>query len=131
MTEKQEVATEESKAAQEAKETERPIQPAVNILEDDTGITVHADMPGVSKERLDVHIDSDSLSIEGKVDISMPEGMDAVYADVRSTRYQRSFALSSELDVENVEASLKDGVLILRIPKREEHKPRKIKVRTE
>ena len=56
--------------------------------------------------------------------------MEALYADVRSTRYQRSFSLSSELDGNKVEASLKDGVLTLRIPKREQYKPRKIEVRT-
>lgn len=60
----------------------------------------------------------------------MPAGMEALYADVRSTLYQRSFALSSELDGGKADASLKDGVLALRIPKREEHKARKIEVRT-
>ena len=87
--------------------------------------------PGVSKERFNVHIDSDTLSIEGKTDISMPEGMEALYADVHFTRYQRSFSLSSELDGDKADASLKDGVLTLRIPKRELYQPRKIKVCTE
>ena len=59
----------------------------------------------------------------------MPEGMEAIHADVRSTRYQRSFALSSELDGSKIDATLKDGVLTLRIPKREELQPRKIEVR--
>jgi HSP20 family molecular chaperone IbpA len=77
-----------------------------------------------------VHIDSDTLAIEGLAEIPMPEGMDAMYADIRSTRYQRSFSLSRELDTERVEASLKDGVLTLRIPKREEHRPRRIEVHT-
>jgi HSP20 family molecular chaperone IbpA len=56
--------------------------------------------------------------------------MEAVYADVRSTLYRRSFSLSSELDVERIDASLKDGLLTVRIPKREKFKPRKIEVRT-
>lgn len=131
MTERKDVATQENKEMQAAAETERTLRPAVDIFEDDTGITVQADMPGVSKERLEVHIDKDTLSIEGKADIPMPEGMQALYADVRSTRYQRSFTLSSELDGDQAEASLKDGVFTLRIPKREEHKPRKIEVRTD
>ena len=59
----------------------------------------------------------------------MPEDMEALYADVRYTRYERSFALSRELDVEKIDGNLKDGVLTLRIPKREEHRPRKIEVR--
>jgi HSP20 family molecular chaperone IbpA len=59
----------------------------------------------------------------------MPEGMEALYADVRSTRYQRSFALSSELETNEIDASIKDGVLRVRIPKRAEVRPRKIEVR--
>lgn len=51
--------------------------------------------------------------------------------DVSATRYQRSFSLSSELDADKTEAMLKDGVLSLRIPKREQFQPRKIEVRTE
>jgi HSP20 family molecular chaperone IbpA len=127
MTEKKEVTNQESKAVQQS-ETERPILPAVDIFEDSTGITLQADMPGVSKERLDIQIDNDALSIEGKADIPMPPGMEAIHADIRSTRYQRSFSLSRELDGDKVEASLKDGVLTLRIPKRERYQPRKIEV---
>lgn len=130
MTETKDVTTQEAKAVQEAREQERAIRPAVDIFEDDTGITVHADMPGVSKDRLDIRVDSDSLSISGDISIPLPEDMDALYADVRANRYQRSFSLSRELDTDNIDASLKDGVLVLRVPKREEHKPRKIEVRT-
>ena len=61
----------------------------------------------------------------------MPEEMQAVYADVRSTRYQRSFSLSSELDGDRAEATLKDSVLTLRIPKREQYQPRKIEIRVD
>lgn len=129
MNETKDVTTQESKAVTESKETERPIRPPVDIFEDATGITLQADMPGVAKDRLDVKIDNDTLSIEGGMDIAMPAGMEALYADVRSTHYQRNFSLSSELDGDKVEASLKDGVLILRIPKREKYKPRKIEVR--
>lgn len=131
MAELKDVASRESKAVGESKATEPAIRPAVDIFEDKTGITVQADMPGVSKDRLEVHIDSDTLSIEGEAVIPMPEGMQPLYADVRSTRYERSFSLSRELDGEKIAANLKDGVLTLRIPKREEHKPRKIEVRTE
>ncbi|MCG8066669.1 MAG: Hsp20/alpha crystallin family protein [Candidatus Thiodiazotropha taylori] len=132
MAEKKDVATTESKSVQEQKSgaQEPAIRPPVDIFEDETGITLQADMPGVSRERLDVHIDSDGLSIEGKAEIPMPEGMEAIHADVRSTRYQRSFSLSGELDGSKIDATLKDGVLTLRIPKREQFQPRKIEVRT-
>lgn len=129
MSEKRDVTKADTGVAREAKDTDQPMRPAVDIFEDDTGITVHADMPGVSRDRLDIHVDNDTLSIEGRAEIPMPEGMEALHADIRSTRYQRSFTLSSELEGNKVEASLKDGILTLRIPRREEHKPRRIEVR--
>jgi HSP20 family molecular chaperone IbpA len=128
MTE-QEMTEKKAAQAQGERAQEQTIRPAVDIFEDDTGITVHADMPGVSRDRLDIQIDRDTLAIEGKAEIPMPEGLEAIYADVRSTRYQRSFSLSRELDGEQAEATLKDGVLILRIPKRAQYQPRKIEVR--
>ncbi|MGD8909155.1 MAG: Hsp20/alpha crystallin family protein [Chromatiales bacterium] len=128
MTASKKMTKQAAEKAAAGKAMERPIRPAVDIFEDDTGITVQADLPGVSRERLDVQIDRDNLAIEGKAKIPMPEGLEAIYADVQSTRYQRSFTLSHELDGEKAEASLKDGVLTLRIPKREQFQPRKIEV---
>ncbi len=125
------VTTGEARSVSNAKEQERPISPAVDIFENEVGITVLADMPGVSKDRLNVSVDNGALSIEGSAVIAMPDGMEALHADVRSTRYERGFSLSSELDVDKVDANLKDGVLTLRIPKRAEHTPRKIEIRAE
>ncbi|MGA8260509.1 MAG: Hsp20/alpha crystallin family protein [Arenicellales bacterium] len=102
--------------------------PDVDIFEDGEGIYVRADMPGVSKDRLDIQVNKDALTIEGEAHIDMPEGMEALYADVRSTRYRRSFVLSTELDTEKIDATLKDGVLTVHIPKRAEAKPRRIEV---
>ena len=130
MTETKDVSRQQAGAAPDVKQQEQAIVPAVDIFENAAGITVQADMPGVSRDRLDVHIDSDTLTIEGMAEIPMPEGMDAIYADIRAKRYQRSFSLSRELDTGRIEANLKDGVLTLRIPKREEHKPRRIEVQT-
>ncbi len=119
----------EVQPAGEQKRVDQIVRPAVDIFEDESGITVHADMPGVSKERLNVKVEGDTLSIDGVAEIPMPEGMEPLYAEVRATHYQRSFTLSPEMDVDKVEANLKNGVLTLRIPKREEHKPRKIEVK--
>lgn len=108
---------------------QRSIRPQVDIFEDETGIMLMADLPGVTKEGLDIQVDKETLSIDGKAEIEMPEAMQAVYADIRATRYQRSFSLSSELDGNRAQATLKDGVLSLRIPKREQFQPRKIEIR--
>jgi HSP20 family molecular chaperone IbpA len=67
--------------------------------------------------------------VEGNAEISMPEGMEALYAEVYSTLYRRSFTLSSELETDKIDANLKDGVLTVRIPKRAELRPRKIDIR--
>lgn len=130
MTERQEVAKQASQETQHGNESKGAIRPPVDIFEDATGITLQADMPGVSKERLNIQVENDALSIAGDADIEMPDGMTALYADVRSTHYERSFSLSKELDLDKIEATLKDGVVILRIPKREELQPRKIEVRS-
>jgi HSP20 family molecular chaperone IbpA len=107
------------------------MRPMVNIFEDVEGITLEVDMPGVAKEGLAIQADQNTLLIEGDIKLDTPQGIEALYADVRATRFSRSFTLSSELDVEKVDASLKDGVLGLRIPKRAEVRPRKIEVRTD
>jgi HSP20 family protein len=129
MTEKTDVTARQSSQAQETGERDYVLRPPVNVFEDADGITLEADMPGVSKDRLQLKVDRDSLLIEGDIHFDMPEGMEALHADVRATRYSRSFALSRELDAEGIDASLKDGVLTLRVPKRAEVRPRKINVR--
>ena len=131
MTETKDIVEAPKPAVVATRENEPVLQPPVDISEDSEGITLWADMPGVTRDRLNIQVDNDILVIEGEAKIDMPEGMKPLYADVRSTHYRRSFAISSELDTENTEASLKDGVLSLRIHKRPESRPRKIEVRSE
>ena len=104
--------------------------PAVDVFEDATGITLLADMPGVSKEQLELHIEGNALSIEGRVLPQSPEGIEAVYAEMRVPRYRRSFTLGRELDPSKIDAKLKDGVLTLRIPKQAHAQPRRIEVQS-
>ncbi|GIX30879.1 MAG: heat-shock protein Hsp20 [Porticoccaceae bacterium] len=110
-------------------ETELVLRPPVDIWEDAEQITLVADLPGVAKERLNIQLDGDALTIEGQVALDTPEGMEALYADVRATRYRRAFTLSGELDAERIEAELRNGVLKVRIPKRAELQPRRIEVK--
>ena len=109
-------------------EQQRAVLPAVDVFEDAAGITLLADMPGVPKDQLELKIEGDALLIEGGVQPLTPEGLEAVYAEVRVPRYRRSFTLSRELDTARIEANLKDGVLTLRIPKQAHAQPRRIAV---
>ncbi len=102
--------------------------PPVDVIEDATGITLFADLPGVPKEKLSLEVNGDTLVIEGEMDMRMPEGMDATHAEVSVPRYRRVFTLSKELDAGKLQAELKQGVLRLHIQKVEHAKPRRIAV---
>ena len=103
--------------------------PPVDIYEDDSGFTVMADLPGVSKDQLVVRVTGDNLLIEGSASVPASGQMELIYGEVQSPQYRRSFTLSRELDPGKIEANLSNGVLRLRIPKAEEAKPRRIEVK--
>ena len=107
---------------------QRAALPAVDVFEDAAGITLLADMPGVPKEQLELRVEGEDLLIEGGVQPRTPDGLEAIYAELRVPRYRRSFTLSRELDTTRIEANLKDGVLNLRIPKQAHAQPRRIAV---
>ena len=113
-------------------ETEtQTLLPRVDVFEDDNGIQLFADLPGVPKERLAVNVEGDTLVLEGEIMPAMSEQLEAVYAEVQLSRFRRAFTLSSELDTTRIDAQLRDGVLNLRIPKHAHAQPRKIVVRSE
>nr|WP_310735051.1 Hsp20/alpha crystallin family protein [Azohydromonas aeria] len=102
--------------------------PRVDVLEDESGITLLADLPGVPREQLELKVEGDTLLIEGAVAAFAPEGLEALHAEVRLPRYRRAFTLSRELDAGAIQAQLRDGVLNLRIPKQAHAQPRRIEV---
>jgi len=102
--------------------------PPVDIFESEVGITLLADMPGVSKDRLGIKVDGDHLLIEGSAEVKVPDNLQLLHSEVRQPNYRRSFTLSRELDTTKIEANLRDGVLRLHIPKAEEARPRRIEV---
>lgn len=103
--------------------------PPVDVTEDEAGITVVADVPGATRESLSLRIDGDTITLEAPIGLELPDGMEAVYAEVRAAHYRRSFTLSRELDRERIDASLQDGVLRLHLPKQAQARPRRIEVR--
>ncbi len=127
MSDNTSVATHSGDSAGRAEET--ALLPPVDVIEDSAGITLYADLPGVSRDGLDLQVDADTLTIEGVAAVELPESLEAKHAEITVPRYRRVFTLSRELDVENVTAELHQGVLKLRIPKAEHAQPRKIEVR--
>lgn len=114
-------------AADKARE-DAALLPPVDVIEDAGGITLYADMPGVARDRLNLQVEGDTLSIEGELALSVPEGMEASHAEVNLPRYRRVFTLSRELDASKVNAKFEHGVLTLRIPKAEHAQPKRIEV---
>lgn len=113
----------------ERAEEVQTLLPRVDVFENKDGILLIADMPGVPKDKLELRLENDTLTIEGEITPDTPENMEAVYAEVRLSRYRRAFSLSAELDTTRIDAQLRDGVLNLRIPKHAQAQPRKIEVK--
>jgi HSP20 family molecular chaperone IbpA len=131
MTEKELKAREGQQVETSPRSGEGYVRPPVDVYENEEGITLYADMPGVSAETLNVEVDKDVLSIEGKASIDVPEDAKPIYAEVRTVGYRRRFSMDRGLDGSKVEAKLKDGVLRLHLPKRLEVKARKIEISTD
>jgi HSP20 family molecular chaperone IbpA len=126
---KEKIMSDNKQAIQNTREADtRSVLPRVDIFEDESGITLLADLPGVPREGLELKVEGDTLLVEGTVQPPTPDGLEAVYAELRVPRFRRSFSLSRELDTQRIAANLKDGVLTLRIPKAEHAQPRRITV---
>ena len=128
--------------APESKEVERPVEsapaeverpaqaqtPAVDVYERKDALIVVADMPGVDEHSVDIHVEGQVLTIEGRVQPDCPEGCELAYSEYTLLSYRRSFALSDEIDGTRIEATIKQGVLHIVLPKAEAAKPKKISV---
>lgn len=121
--------TREATRDSQSQRNESSLIPPVDVVEDSSGITLYADLPGVSKDKLNLNVEAGTLTIEGDLGLATPEGMEATYAEVGLARFRRVFSLSKDLDTAKVSAELAQGVLRLRIPKAEHAQPRKIEVR--
>lgn len=105
------------------------LTPPVDVFEDGTGITLYADLPGVSKEGLRLQVEAATLTIDADSALPMPEELQASHTEVGLGHFHRVFTLSKELDTQQVSAELVQGVLRLRIPKAEHAQPRRIDVK--
>ena len=107
------------------------IVPPVDVIEDASGITLYADLPGVPREALHLRVDGDQLSIEGEARVIAPAGLEISHAEVALPRYRRTFTLSRELDSGRIAAEMSHGVLRVRIPRASHTQPRRIEVQVQ
>ena len=113
---------------QPARYANATLTPPVDVVEDSTGITLYADLPGVPKENLKLQVEADALTIDAEAAMTMPDGLQSSHTEVGLARFHRVFTLSRELDTEKVTAELTQGVLKLRIPKAAHAQPRRISI---
>jgi HSP20 family protein len=108
-------------------ESEKEFIPYVDISETVDSYILNADMPGVSKENLDITLDNNTLIISGKVDNKTGDSYE--YQEFELRNYKRSFVVNEEMNTKDIDAKLENGVLTLHIPKSEKTKPRKIEIK--
>ena len=116
-----------------ATEATRPgmlLTPPVDIFEDTAAITVLADMPGVESAHLKIDLHDGVLTITGHTTERGDSNQVPIAREYAAGTFQRSFTLSEAIDQEQIRATLKHGVLRLRLPKIERAKPRQITIQT-
>ncbi len=123
------LATTQSPSARSMRYSESTLTPPVDVVEDDGGITLYADLPGVARDKLTLNVEADTLTIEAESALPVPEGLQSSHTEVGLARFRRLFTLSKELDTEQVSAEFAQGVLRLRIPKAQHAQPRRIEVK--
>jgi HSP20 family protein len=106
----------------------RAFLPDTDIFETDQALTVVLEMPGVSRENVDVGVEDDILTIAGRIDFSKYKGLQPLYTEYNIGNYSRRFQISNKIEQGGIKAELKDGVMTVVLPKSERAKPRRISV---
>ena len=114
------------RACEETRENGRYLRPPVDIHETGEGLAVVADLPGVERDALDLRVEGDVLSIEGRSRSTAPG--DPLRGEFHLVDFFREFALPEEIDSDKISAKLEHGVLTVHLPKAEKGKPRQIEV---
>ena len=120
-----------SKAFDQGETGMRSWTPAVDIYESEHDLVLKAELPGVDPKDVDVRVEDGSLFLKGERKFEKEVKEEAYHRVERSYgSFTRTFTLPSSVDAEKVSAEYKDGVLTLRMPKKEEAKPKTIKIQT-
>jgi HSP20 family protein len=110
--------------------TDSAITPALDISEDEKGMTLTVDLPGVEKEAVELHVEDNVLAISGeKKGEKEEEGKGYTRKETWSGSFRRHVALPSWANAGGIEADLKNGVLTVKVPRKPETEPRKIEVK--
>jgi HSP20 family protein len=130
MTPEQEMATREKQQVQGNERTRpgRYFIPEVDICEYDESLRLWADMPGVTDKDVTVALKDGVLTIEGSVTPAAYDKLAPLYTEYNVGNYFRQFTLNAEVDESGITAKMRDGVLTVDLPKREQVKPRTIQV---
>lgn len=103
--------------------------PAVDVYEDETGITLKMEVPGIDEKDIDIRLENNTLSVRGERKFEKDEKEDNFQRiERRYGSFTRSFTLPTTVDTENVAADYDKGVLKIKLSKRAEAKPKQIKV---
>lgn len=102
--------------------------PLVDIYETANAIVLVADMPGVDETGVDISMEKNLLTIKGTVSGKAPEGCSLTYSEFGEGDYERVFTISNEVDRDGVEATVKNGVLRLTLPKSKQARAKKVAV---
>jgi len=108
---------------------ERSLWPDFDDFEREREIVVVAEMPGVRRDAVDVNLEDDELRISGRVDEPALEGHELAYAEYEIGDYERTFRITGGIDSEGIDATMKNGVLRIVLPKSKEAMPQKISVK--
>ena len=104
-------------------------RPVVDIYEEDANLVIKADLPGVDKDHVKVDLKDNVLTLNGERSFENEVKEDKYYRKERAYgKFQRSFALPTDVDPDKIKAEFKDGVLKIDVPKPEKAKPKKITV---
>lgn len=106
----------------------RVFKPDVDIIEEKDETVLTADLPGVDEKSLDITLEKNVITIRGHVGPEIPAGLRLAYVEYEVGDYERAFTLSDEVDKEKIQASIKNGVLKLVLPKAAAAKTRKIAI---
>lgn len=128
------MSTQTSKLCKPTCATEAPRRaehrPPVDILASETGFEVTVEMPGVDESGVDVTIEKNVLTIRGKAELPVHEGLSATHREFGIGDLRRSFTLSDDIDPDSVDAEMRNGLLTLKLSRRQPAGPKKVKIKS-